>query len=151
VSGPFAVALGVLQAVIFAHPAVGIDNMETLVKSLFGLGHTPLFAMALGVVALVVSIIMFAAESTALTSEVWVSCVAVLGSVIGLSLLPITFVPFLTVLLSLTYFQVRKSEELFLSNGKTSRVKVDIVVLNIKCLFKHGQRETAFSSTHYIR
>jgi hypothetical protein len=91
--GPFGLAQSVLQVVVLANSAVGINRIrvDTVLKSLFGLGHTPLLAMALGVVALVVSVITFAAESAALPSQVWVSCVAVLAGVIGLSLLPITY------------------------------------------------------------
>jgi hypothetical protein len=69
--------------------------------------------MALGVVALAVSVIMFAAESTKLSSEVWMSCVAVLGGVIALSLLPITFVAFLIDILSFNILPATKQPRLF--------------------------------------
>lgn len=94
VSGPFGLAQSVFHIVFLANSAIGtreIARVDSLAKTLFGLGHTPLVAMALGVVALAVSVIMFAAESTKLSSEVWMSCVAVLGGVIALSLLPITY------------------------------------------------------------
>jgi len=47
--------------------------------------------MGLGVLALLISVIMFAAESPMLPPEVWVSCVAVLGGVVAFSLVPITY------------------------------------------------------------
>jgi len=102
-SQAFSIALDVIHAVIF--PTFAKDKVEFILKSLFKLGHTPLLAMAVGVMALVVSIIMFAAESTVLAREVWISCVAVLGGVIGLSLLPISFVAFFVVeVLLLTFY-----------------------------------------------
>ena len=104
---PFGLALGLSD--------ITIQNVQT-VKSLFGFGYTPLVAMGLGVVALVVSTIMFAAASTAFSSVVWVSCVAVLCGVIGLSLLPITFVSFFVVISNIhLFFQLRESEEYGLS------------------------------------
>jgi len=89
----FGLPTNVLHVITLANAALGIPDIkiETLAKNFFGLGHTPLFAMALGVVALIVSVIMFAAESTSLSSEVWVSCMAVLGGVIVLSLVPIIY------------------------------------------------------------
>jgi hypothetical protein len=114
--GPFGLAQGVRKALAFANPAFAIQPItETMIKSLFGLGRAPLFAMGLGVVSLIVSVIMFAAESNKLTSEVWVACVSVVGGVLGLSLLPITSVAFRIDMLSLTIFQVRNSETISLS------------------------------------
>jgi hypothetical protein len=116
VSGPFGLAQSVFQIVFLANSATGtreIVRMDTLAKTLFGLGRTPLVAMALGVVALVVSVIMFAAESTKLSSEVWMSCVAVLDGVIALSLLPITFVAFLIDILSFDILPATKQPRPF--------------------------------------
>jgi hypothetical protein len=102
VSGPFGLAQSAFHIVVLANPALGtrIHPLDTLARTLFGLGRTPLVPMALGVAALVVSVIMFAAESPKLSSEVWMTCVVVLGGVIALSLLPVTFVAFLINILS---------------------------------------------------
>jgi hypothetical protein len=116
VSGPFGLAQSVFHIVFLANSAIGtreIARVDSLAKTLFGLGHTPLVAMALGVVALAVSVIMFAAESTKLSSEVWMSCVAVLGGVIALSLLPITFVAFLIDILSFDILSATKQPRPF--------------------------------------
>ena len=103
-SAPLNHAMGLLRSVAVAKPGIGMQGVQlvTLIRSLFGLGHTPLVAMGLGVLSLVVSVVMFAAESTALSSVVWLSCVGVLAAVIGLSLLPITFVSFLVNILAFT-------------------------------------------------
>ena len=103
-STPLNHAMGLLQSVAVTKPGIGMQNVQfvILIKSLFGLGRTPLVAMGLGVLALVVSVIMFAAESTAFSSVVWLSCVGVLAGVIGLSLVPITFVSFLVDILAFT-------------------------------------------------
>jgi len=92
VLGPFGLAETVRKAVVLTNPAFTIQPItETMIKSLFGLGRAPLFAMGLGVLSLIASTIMYAAESAFLTSEVWVACVAVLGAFLGLSLLPVTY------------------------------------------------------------
>ena len=58
----------------------------------FQLGHTPLISMGLGVIALVISIVLFTAETTSLATEVWITCVVVPFTVIFFSLMPITCV-----------------------------------------------------------
>jgi len=91
-SGPFGMSESVRKAFVLVNPAFAIQPVtEAMLGSLLGLGRAPLFAMGLGVVALIASIIMFAAESPSLTSEVWMSCVAVLAGVFSLSLLPVTY------------------------------------------------------------
>ena len=118
---PFGLPKNVLHVIAVANSALGIPDIriETLAKNFFGLGHTPLFAMGLGVVALVVSVIMFAAESTSLSSEVWVSCVAVLGGVIALSLIPIMFVSFLINIFSYSLLSRYEKIKEILSSGKS--------------------------------
>jgi hypothetical protein len=76
-----------------------ITNFVSTVKTRFSIlgtlltfGNTPLISMGLGVVCLIISTILFAANSTSLLREVWISCVAVLVGIICLSLLPIRFV-----------------------------------------------------------
>jgi len=60
-----------------------------MLVSPFQLGHTPLISMGLGVIALVISIILFTAATTLLSEEVWISCVVILFTVMILSLVPI--------------------------------------------------------------
>ncbi len=48
--------------------------------------------MGLGVIALVISIILFAAEADSLAAEVWMSCVVVLFTVMAFSLVPVRWV-----------------------------------------------------------
>ena len=75
---------------------VPIPDLAIPVTSPFELGHTPLISMGLGVIALVISIILFAAEADSLAGEVWMSCVVVLFTVMTFSLVPIRWVvPFL--------------------------------------------------------
>jgi len=86
--------------------AIPLDSMEGLpgtehdtaapltsvmLVSPFQLGHTPLISMGLGVIALVISIILFTATTTSLAEEVWISCVVILFTVMILSLIPISF------------------------------------------------------------
>jgi hypothetical protein len=78
---------------LFARPLPGAnaDAPATafMLASPFELGHTPLISMGLGVIALVVSIILFTAETNSLAREVWVTCVAILFTVMIFSLVPI--------------------------------------------------------------
>jgi len=55
-------------------------------RAFLRLGRIPAAALEFGLVALGVSIIMFASASTTLPSAVWVSCVAVVGAVVVLSI-----------------------------------------------------------------
>jgi len=69
--------------------ATSIPLTSFILESPFELGHTPLISMGLGVIALVISIILFAAETTSLAGEVWMTCVVVLFTVMTFSLVPI--------------------------------------------------------------
>jgi hypothetical protein len=60
-----------------------------ILESPFELGHTPLISMALGVIALVISIILFTAETASVAGEAWMTCVVVLCTVMIFSLVPI--------------------------------------------------------------
>ena len=55
----------------------------------FQLGHTPLISMGLGVIALVISVVLFTAETASLATEVWITCVVVPFTVVFFSLMPI--------------------------------------------------------------
>jgi hypothetical protein len=69
-----------------------VKTRFSILGTLFTFGNTPLISMGFGVACLIVSTILFAANSTSLLREVWIACVAVLVGVICLSLLPIRFV-----------------------------------------------------------
>jgi len=69
--------------------ATDIPLTSFILESPFELGHTPLISMALGVIALVISIILFTAETKSLAAEVWMTCVVVLFTVMTFSLVPI--------------------------------------------------------------
>ena len=69
-----------------------VKTRFSILGTLLTFGNTPLISMGLGVACLIISTILFAANSTSLLREVWISCVAVLVGIICLSLLPIRFV-----------------------------------------------------------
>jgi len=92
-------AFAVFSGVVIIQPLEISPNFVSTVKkrfsilgTLFTFGNTPLISMGLGVACLIVSTILFAANSTSLLREVWIACVAVLVGVVCLSLLPIRFV-----------------------------------------------------------
>ena len=92
-------AFAVLSGVATIQPLEISTNFVSTVKTRFSIlgtlltfGNTPLISMGLGVACLIISTILFAAKSTSLLREVWISCVAVLVGIICLSLLPIRFV-----------------------------------------------------------
>jgi len=68
-----------------------LDIVPPVVRPMFTFGNTPLISMAVGVAFLAISTILLAAASEVLASEVWISCIVALLSVMTLSLFPFMY------------------------------------------------------------